>query len=137
MNFLVRTITMVSVLGFLLAASTPTVSLLAEDDEDEEIEIEEEEGEYAETSTEEAVYKMSKRFLRGFVNVVFCWWELPKQVYRTTRLQNFGQGITVGVFKGTGMTFLRAAAGAAEMALFLSPWPDDWKPLLEPAYAFE
>ena len=37
--------------------------------------------------------------------------------------------ITLGVLKGFGMMIVRLGAGAFDMALFLSPWPDDWKPM--------
>lgn len=89
------------------------------------------------SETESVVGKMTGKLARGFVNVVTCIGEVPNQIVKTGHQDGFWAAITLGVLKGFGMMIVRLGAGAFDMALFLSPWPDDWKPILEPEYIWE
>ncbi|UCH12287.1 MAG: exosortase system-associated protein, TIGR04073 family [Candidatus Omnitrophota bacterium] len=84
------------------------------------------------------VEKMGKKLGRGLVNVVTGWIELPKNIYDTSvETNNPLMGITYGTLKGVGMTVVRTGAGAYDVATFLFPLPEDYKPLLDPEFVFE
>jgi putative exosortase-associated protein (TIGR04073 family) len=89
------------------------------------------------SETESVVGKMTEKLARGFVNIVTCIGEVPNQMVKTGHQDGFWAAITLGMLKGFGMMIVRLGAGAFDMALFLSPWPDDWKPILEPEYLWE
>lgn len=84
------------------------------------------------------IEKMGKKLGRGIVNVVTGWIELPKNIYDTSvETNNPLMGITYGLVKGVGMTVVRTGAGAYDVATFLFPLPEDYKPILEPEFVFE
>ena len=84
------------------------------------------------------VEKMGKKLGRGLVNVATGWIELPKNIYDTSvETNNPLMGITYGLIKGVGMTVVRTGAGAYDIATFLFPIPEDYKPVLEPEFVFE
>ena len=84
------------------------------------------------------VEKMGKKLGRGLVNGVTGWIELPKNIYDTSvETNNPLMGITYGTLKGVGMTVVRTGAGVYDVATFLFPLPEDYKPLLEPEFVFE
>ena len=89
------------------------------------------------SGSESTMGKMSYKMVRGIVNVATSPFELPKQMVKTSVNESVFVGCTVGIFKGVGMIVTRALAGVFDTAFFLSPWPDDYKPILEPAYIIE
>lgn len=89
------------------------------------------------TETESVLTKMMTKLGRGIVNILTFIGELPKQMVLTGRDKGFTAAITLGFLKGLGMSVVRLGAGIWEVALFLSPWPDDYKPVLEPEYVWE
>ncbi|MBI2923045.1 MAG: exosortase system-associated protein, TIGR04073 family [Planctomycetes bacterium] len=89
------------------------------------------------TETESVLTKMMTKLGRGIVNIITFIGELPKQMVLTGRDKGFTAAITLGFLKGLGMSVVRFGAGIWEVALFLSPWPDDYKPVLEPEYVWE
>lgn len=89
------------------------------------------------TETESVVTKMVTKFGRGLVNIITFIGEWPKQMVLTGRENGFWSAITLGFVKGLGMSVVRLGAGVWEVVFFLSPWPDDYKPILEPEYVWE
>src|SRR5262245_45408186 len=89
------------------------------------------------SETENVVGKMTGKLARGFVNMVTCSAEVPNQSGKTGHSDGFWAAITLGLLKGIGMSIVRFAAGSFDLVFFLSPWPDDWKPILEPEYVWE
>ena len=84
------------------------------------------------------IEKMGKKLGRGIVNVATGWVELPKNIYDTSvDTNNPLMGITYGTLKGVGMTVVRTGAGAYDVATFLFPVPENYKPLLSPEFVFE
>ncbi|MEK7469868.1 MAG: exosortase system-associated protein, TIGR04073 family [Planctomycetota bacterium] len=89
------------------------------------------------SETENVVGKMTGKLARGFVNILTCIGEIPNQMVKMGHDKGFWAAISLGFLKGLGMFVVRFAAGAFDMVFFLSPWPDDWKPILEPEYVWE
>lgn len=76
------------------------------------------------------------KLLRGMVNLVTGWVEVPKRVYETSRTSGAGSGFTFGFVRGLGYGFIRTVGGAYEMATFLFPAPPDYRPVMRPEYVF-
>jgi putative exosortase-associated protein (TIGR04073 family) len=89
------------------------------------------------SETEKAVHNMMTKFGRGLVNCLTFIGELPKQMVLTGRDHGFWVAISLGFLKGLGMMVVRLGAGVFDVAFFLTPWPDDYKPVLEPEYVWE
>lgn len=89
------------------------------------------------SETENVVGHMTSKLARGFVNILTCIGEIPNQMVKVGHEKGFWAGISLGFLKGLGMMVVRFGAGAFDMAFFLSPWPDDYKPVLEPEYVWE
>ena len=73
---------------------------------------------------------------RGVANTLTGWIELPKNIYNTSVEGNAFTGMTLGLAKGAGMTFVRTGAGIYEIATFPFPLPENYRPILEPEYVF-
>lgn len=89
------------------------------------------------SETENVVGHMTSKLARGFVNILTCIGEIPNQMVKVGHEKGFWAGISLGFLKGLGMMVVRFGAGAFDMVFFLSPWPDDYKPVLEPEYVWE
>ncbi|MDP3722355.1 MAG: exosortase system-associated protein, TIGR04073 family [Candidatus Omnitrophota bacterium] len=76
------------------------------------------------------------KLLRGMVNLLTGWVEIPKRVHETSRASGAGSGFTFGVVRGLGYGFVRTAGGVYEMATFLFPAPPDYRPVMRPDYIF-
>lgn len=76
------------------------------------------------------------KLLRGMVNVVTGWVEIPTRVHETSGTSGPGSGFTFGVVRGLGYGFIRTAGGAYEMATFLFPAPPNYRPVMRPEYIF-
>ena len=61
--------------------------------------------------------KWSFKMSRGVINCVSCWVELPRAMYLETAANPF-IGPLKGIFKGSGLTFVRAFAGGMDLATF-------------------
>src|SRR5690606_25906008 len=74
--------------------------------------------------------KKTRKFTRGFVNTLFFWSEIPKEVNRDW--QNVGP--MTGVITGTGKGMYRGAqrfgAGVYEMVTFPKDQPANYQPLV-------
>lgn len=76
------------------------------------------------------------KLLRGVVNLVTGWVELPKKIHQTTQDAGAGAGATYGLLRGVGHTFLRTLAGAYEVITFPFPAPTGYRPVIQPPYVF-
>ncbi len=87
-----------------------------------------------ETYLESASYKL----VRGITNMVTSPAEIPKQIVITTRDRG-AIGPILGLFKGAGMTIMRAGIGAWETALFILPnsLSGDFSPILKPEFVWD
>ncbi|MBI5655811.1 MAG: exosortase system-associated protein, TIGR04073 family [Geobacter sp.] len=54
---------------------------------------------------------MGTKLARGVANVTTGWGELPKQIYYTTKQDDWAKGLIVGPVKGIVMTLVRTASG--------------------------
>ncbi len=87
-----------------------------------------------ETYLENASYKL----VRGITNIVTSPGEIPKQIVITTRDRG-AIGPVLGIFKGAGMTIMRAGIGAWETISFLVPnsLTGDYSPILKPEFVWD
>lgn len=112
----------------LVAVATPTLAASVDNKDyiDEVVE--------PETYLENASYK----FIRGITNIVTSPAEIPKQIVITTRDRG-AIGPVLGLFKGAGMTIVRAGIGAWETILFMLPnnLAGDFAPILKPEYVWD
>ena len=75
---------------------------------------------------------------RGVANIVTCPFEVPKQIMEKYCAANsMWDGVLIGLPVGIGMTVVRCVVGAFETVTFPFPVPDDYRPVLEPEYAWE
>jgi len=73
------------------------------------------------------------KFSRGFANSLTGWLELPKNIVNTTKQDNIGMGLTVGLVKGLAHTVGRTVVGVLELVTFFIPN----KPVVQPTYAWD
>ena len=76
------------------------------------------------------------KLLRGAVNVLTGWVEIPKRVYETSQEQGTAAGLTWGLMRGFGRGFIRTAAGLYEVFTFPFPAPPNYEPVMLPEYVF-
>ena len=74
--------------------------------------------------------------IRGAVNTVTGWVEIPKRIHETTQLDGAAAGFTWGLLRGLGYGIVRTAAGLYEIISFPFPAPPDYAPVMEPEYVF-
>lgn len=79
---------------------------------------------------------MSNKLQRGLTNIVTGWFEIPNNMSVGIAKHDFVSALFIGLPKGLGMAVLRTGAGVYDTATFMLPLPKDYKPLLEPEYAF-
>lgn len=89
------------------------------------------------SSPQEVVDGMATKGVRGAVNLVTGWLELPKQIYVTTKESGWGKGLLVGPFKGIGMTVVRTVSGAGELLTFFVAYPGFYDPWFEPQFVWQ
>ena len=69
---------------------------------------------------------------RGLVNGVLGFVEIPATVCEESRNEGAFIGTTFGFFKGIGHFFAREFVGVYELGTFPVPWPDNYKPYMQP-----
>ena len=79
---------------------------------------------------------MAKKLNRGLTNILTGWFEIPNNMGDAFSKNNFASAFFIGLPKGCGMTIVRTGAGIYDTATFMLPFPKDYKPLLEPEFAF-
>lgn len=80
--------------------------------------------------------KAFTKLLRGTVNLLTGWVEVPKRMYETTERRGAGPGFTWGLARGLGYGFVRTAGGIYEITTFPVPAPPDYQPVMRPVFAF-
>ena len=79
---------------------------------------------------------MCNKLQRGLTNIVTGWFEIPNNMSVGTSKHDFVSAFFIGLPKGCCMTIVRTGAGIYDTLTFLFPVPKDYKPLLEPEFAF-
>ena len=79
---------------------------------------------------------MSNKLNRGLINIVTGWFELPKNMSAATTKHDFASAFFIGLPKGCWMTIVRTGAGIYDTLTCPFPVPGDYKPILEPEFAF-
>ena len=77
------------------------------------------------------------KLIRGAVNTITGWVEIPKRVHETWRTNGAGQGLSWGLARGLGYGFVRTAGGVYEVITFPFPAPPGYKPIMEPEFVFD
>ena len=80
--------------------------------------------------------KAFTKLLRGAVNVITGWVEIPKRILETSETSGAVTGFTWGTLRGLGHGFIRTAAGAYEIATFPFPAPAGYLSIMDPEYVF-
>ncbi len=84
-----------------------------------------------ETSTEA---KMSRKLLRGLMNIPFSLVEIPLEINTQVRCLDPFTGFWVGLGKGAAKTWKRAVAGVWEVLTFPIEIPKGYRPVVEPEF---
>jgi putative exosortase-associated protein (TIGR04073 family) len=80
---------------------------------------------------------MGDKLNRGLINIVTGWFEVPKNMGVPISKHDFVSAFFIGLPKGCFMTVVRTGAGVYDTVTFPFPVPADYKPLLEPEFAFK
>ena len=79
---------------------------------------------------------MGDKLNRGLTNIVTGWFEIPKNMSAATAKHDFISAFFIGLPKGCWMTIVRTGAGVYDTLTSPFPVPGDYKPILEPEFAF-
>ena len=80
--------------------------------------------------------KAASKLLRGVVNTVTGWAEIPKCIQEDAQDAGMGAGLTWGLLRGVGHGLVRTAAGVYELVTFPVPAPPEYEPVIDPPYVF-
>lgn len=80
--------------------------------------------------------KAFTKLVRGAVNIITGWVELPKRILETSEASGAVTGFTWGTLRGLGYGFIRTAGGAYEVVTFPFPAPAGYLPIMNPDYVF-
>jgi putative exosortase-associated protein (TIGR04073 family) len=78
---------------------------------------------------------MGDKFGRGFANMTMGVVELPANVCDQVKQRGWS-GYPIGFFKGIAMIPVRTLAGVYETLTFYVPFPDGYKPVMQPPTPF-
>lgn len=81
--------------------------------------------------------KKTRKFTRGFVNTLFFWSEIPKEVNRDWQNVDPLTGVITGTGKGMYRGAQRFGAGVYEMVTFPKDQPANYQPLVYPEMPLE
>ena len=79
----------------------------------------------------------SRKLMRGAINSITGWAEIPKNIYETTVEETLARGLTIGTVAGIGMAVIRTGCGLYEVVTFTFPIPEGYAPILTPEFVFE
>jgi putative exosortase-associated protein (TIGR04073 family) len=74
---------------------------------------------------------------RGFCGMTLGFLELPGTMCEESRNKGVLYGTTLGFFKGTGNMIAREFVGVYEFVSAPVPWPDHYKPVMQPPYPWD
>jgi putative exosortase-associated protein (TIGR04073 family) len=83
------------------------------------------------------VNAMGHKLSRGFLNVIFGWMEVPKQIGKKINETDPLTGMVVGGVEGLSWGFCRTAAGFYEVATFPFPCPNRYEPIIDPEFVLK
>lgn len=81
--------------------------------------------------------RSARKFARGFVNTVFFWAEVPKEINRDWQNVDPLSGVFTGTGKGVYKGAQRFGAGVYEMVTFCKDSPAQYQPLVYPETPLE
>ncbi len=81
--------------------------------------------------------RIFRKGVRGGLNLVTGWVEIPKRVEETMRTSGAAKGVTWGLLRGFGQAAVRTAAGAYELVTFPIAAPAEYVPILQPEFVFQ
>jgi putative exosortase-associated protein (TIGR04073 family) len=81
--------------------------------------------------------RASRKFARGFLNTVFFWAEVPKEVNRDWQNVDPLTGVFTGTGKGLYKGAQRFGTGIYEMATFSCDSPANYQPIVYPEVVLE
>lgn len=81
--------------------------------------------------------RSARKFARGFVNTLFFWAEIPKEVNRDWQNVDPLSGVFTGTGKGVYKGAQRFGAGIYEMVTFCKDSPAVYQPLIYPETPLE
>ncbi len=74
--------------------------------------------------------------VRGGINLITGWVEIPKRINETWTTDGALAGFTWGLLRGLGYGFIRTAGGIYEIVTFPFPAPPGYEPVIQPEYVF-
>ena len=74
---------------------------------------------------------------RGVVNMAACPFEFTKALGESYESGGVYEAVTIGLLKGLVMMTVRAGLGCVEAVTFPIPIPDNYKPILQPEFAWQ
>ena len=78
--------------------------------------------------------KMTRKLLRGFLNIPFCVMEIPLEINKEIQLTDPFTGFWVGLVNGSVKTWKRGVTGVWEVLTFPIEVPEGYKPLCDPEF---
>ena len=78
----------------------------------------------------------ARKLIRGTVNLLTGWIEIPKNIYKITVEEDIKSGLTLGLSAGIGMFVIRTGTGVYEIVTFPLPVPENYQAILEPEFVF-
>lgn len=80
---------------------------------------------------------MWRKAQRGFLNVALSPFEISNELSKEVRNDTVPPSWVAGLGRGMFYTVGRALVGVYEMVTFPLPWPDCYKPILQPEFPWE
>jgi putative exosortase-associated protein (TIGR04073 family) len=78
--------------------------------------------------------KVSRKFLRGLLNIPFCWVEIPKEINIETQNLDPFTGFWSGLVKGTAKAVKRFGIGVWDLVTFPFPTPKKYATWQSPEF---
>ena len=78
--------------------------------------------------------KVSRKFLRGLLNIPLCWVEIPKEINIETQNLDPFTGFWTGLVKGTAKTIKRCGIGMWDLLTFPFPTPKKYSTWQSPEF---
>jgi len=79
---------------------------------------------------------MAVKLNRGLTNILTGWFEIPNNMSVGVSKHDFVSAFFIGLPKGCFMAIVRTGVGVYDTVTFPLPVPGDYKPILEPEFAF-
>lgn len=86
---------------------------------------------------ETEIEQITHKAMRGLVNVVTGWGEIPRQMVRTGRSDGALFILPLGIPRGLIMSVIRTGTGLLELAFPFDAVTHDYEPLLIPTYVWQ